>query len=870
MEAAVAAIDRKPASLTALTAAALLLPGLSAQAADDDEVSFQYGRYQESERNLNGLVVNDLISPEFGKLKSRLQPITVDSLQAKSRLQLRDRVKFEANFIQDSWSGATPMSTAPSSYGGNQITQLGFDGPITGSSPYFASSNNVYFDRHRKPYKTALDVDTVEMVSLGADHPVHTMGMASPETRQEGNFRLAYQWDNAEASANGGLSSEPDYQSRFVGLGLKLDFDQKRTTLDFGANYSNAYTHAQINPDILHGYGQTQAFDKQIVKEHITGSNETRSYLTGNREEWGGHLNLTQVVTPSSLFKAGVSYTHSAGYLENPYKYVSAFSLQPADNCDFPAPSFAYCGSATTYLEQRPGNRNQVNLGTGWVQQIPWFDAALHLDYNFFHDDWGINAHTFSGDWVQPLGSGWSVTPRIRYYSQSAADFYAPYLTIAPTERLPSNFSSDQRLSAFGALSGGLTLSKQLAKGLRLDAGFEYYSHKGSLNIGSGGEGSYADFNSYVANAALNVNLAQLGRGFSEHGHAHHHAADHGAPLPAGVMFGHMLPAADDVMVGYRFMYSREDGELLHGGQTVSDAQVLAHGCADHNVNCVTAPTYMNMQMQMLDIMYAPTDWLNLMLMPQFVNMDMDGRRLTGAILPPNTMDHLHAPHATGGVGDTGVYALFKLWNAGEHKLHLTLGGTAPSGDSAIEMNRMHGMDAGYIHYGMQLGSGTWDFKPSLTYSGKLDDWSWGAQVGGTKRLDSRNASGYALGDNLQASAWGGYNLTDWLAGTLRGIYTSQNAIQGHYKPLAGNDTHHDPTHHFIPDVNSKYGTVDQPGNYGGRYWDIGLGLNAAIPDGQFAGHHFSVEWLQPLMEDVNGYQLQRSGTLNATWSYMF
>ena len=30
------------------------------------------------------------------------------------------------------------------------------------------------------------------------------------------------------------------------------------------------------------------------------------------------------------------------------------------------------------------------------------------------------------------------------------------------------------------------------------------------------------------------------------------------------------------------------------------------------------------------------------------------------------------------------------------------------------------------IHYGMQLGSGTWDLLPSVTYSGDHRRWSWG------------------------------------------------------------------------------------------------------------------------------------------------
>ena len=33
--------------------------------------------------------------------------------------------------------------------------------------------------------------------------------------------------------------------------------------------------------------------------------------------------------------------------------------------------------------------------------------------------------------------------------------------------------------------------------------------------------------------------------------------------------------------------------------------------------------TEMTMQMHMLDIMYAPTDWMTLMVMPQWMTMDM-------------------------------------------------------------------------------------------------------------------------------------------------------------------------------------------------------------------------------------------------------
>jgi hypothetical protein len=165
------------------------------------------------------------------------------------------------------------------------------------------------------------------------------------------------------------------------------------------------------------------------------------------------------------------------------------------------------------------------------------------------------------------------------------------------------------------------------------------------------------------------------------------------------------------------------------------------------------------------------------------------------------------------------------------------------------------------------LGSGTWDFKPSITYTGKVDDWSWGAQVNGTKRLENRNQAGFAFGDQLQSTAWGSYSLFNWLSASVRGIYTVQGAVKHQFNAVIGDTSEGDP---IMGDVNPKEGSMDNPKNYGGRYWDVGFGLNATIPSGSLAGNTFSVEWLQPVEDDVNGYQLERNGTLNATWSYGF
>ena len=138
---------------------------------------------------------------------------------------------------------------------------------------------------------------------------------------------------------------------------------------------------------------------------------------------------------------------------------------------------------------------------------------------------------------------------------------------------------------------------------------------------------------------------------------------------------------------------------------------------------------------------------------------------------------------------------------------------------------------------GMQLGSGTWDFKPSITYTGQWDNFSWGAQANGTVRMESQNKSGYRLGDLFQATAWGGYNIVPWLTANVRGVYTSQGSITGTYPGSQSDSTNPWFNTDGSPTSILKFGPMDYPQNSGGKYWDVGFGLSAAVPSGAFAGN---------------------------------
>ncbi|PXW84932.1 uncharacterized protein DUF3570 [Nitrosomonas sp. Nm84] len=877
-------------TLHALTSAALVLPGLlvtPGHAAGTDRINFQYSRYQEGERNLFGAPNN-------------LKPISADVLHGSGIFSLTDRTKFTFGYTQDTWSGATPVTTTPlATTGGNR--PYFNNGVMVGASPLLQS--DVLLDRDLNPI--GRDPITKQLVGGVDPRSVLVMSSASPETRRQATFGLSHEWNEAAISVAGGFSRERDYKSSFGNIGGRLDFNQKLTSVKFNGGYTRSDIGAILDHDSS-PYITKTAYLSQIASR---GGSEI---LQGNRQDWVANVGVSQVLTKNALVDVNIGYTHSNGFMENPYKAMSVIFIDP-DSLN--GQSNLITGKVRALIEQRPDIRNQVALNTKYIQYINTFNAAMHLGYRLSVDDWGVNTHTFDASWVQPLGSGWTLTPRIRYYSQDAASFYRPYLFSqqafnrqevdgsgrkiwidqndltkqyfgddrfnlvdqngSPVDgfsvnaaakmvsfdagKLPGNFSSDHRLAGFGALSGGVVLNKMLGKGVALEAGFEYYTRASSMQIGSGNN-SFADFDYYVANAAIKFDIEpttslQMGgssgsSGSHVHASSHHH---HKIP-PAGIMFGHMLDKPGDFMAGYRFMLGKSAGSMMHGAHQVSDQTIVDQGCSD-TIPCRFTPTYMNMHMHMLDIMYAPTKWLNVMLMPTFMDMDMNLRRLDGA--PPAASGvHEHtgvAGHETGAVGDTYFSSLIKLIDIPGHRVHVNLGLSAPTGKVDIKLRRMAQEDGGLIHFGMQLGSGTWDFMPSLTYAGEYNRWSWGAQFSGVKRLEEKNKSGYRLGDMFQATTWGGFDLTQWLTASVRGAYTLHGAV-----------------HRDFDAFNARIGPMDFPANYGGQFWDLGLGVNAVIPKGRFAGNRFGFEWIQPVRNDFNGFQLDRKGSLAATWSYQF
>jgi hypothetical protein len=859
--------ERSPgaARLQAFSAAALLLPGLlvpgvhsTAQAAEAgaDGVNLQFSQYSEGRR--------DLLDA-----RSQLPTLNVDVVHGSVNAHLADRVRFNFAYTQDTWSGATPVTTAPLTANPNRaILRNASDGVVVaGASPYV--NNQLLLDQNRDPLRvlptggTATDTRVVQVLSS-----------ASPESRDQADFALAYDWDEAALQAGTGISQENDYDSVYGNLSLRLDFNQKLTSVTLGGGYTRSEVNAILDSDLL-PYLNRNAYLQDITRK---GREET---LHGERRDWTVHAALSQVINRETLLNMSLGYTRSDGFLGSPYKAMTVLFVDPAQAR--PGFSLPVTADMRALLEQRPDANRQLAFSSKLVRYLERFDAALHLSYGYSQDRWDIRAHTLEAEWIQPLPGGWQVAPRLRYYSQQQADFYQTYLVSEQVYRrfdpaspgvpiwfnaqlLPAHFSSDHRLSAFGSLSAGLTLTKEITRGLAFEAAVEYYRRASDLRAGGDDASGYADVDFRIVSAGLRLDLdgaslraQRRARDAAEHAehqdaHVNHAGGTHAGHLAAaGVQFGHLLPNAGDFMLAYRYAFSRQAGHMLEGSHRVSDSAIVNESCGAL-VQCSNVPTSMNMKMHMVDLMYAPTSWLTLMLMPQFMDMDMNLRDLAGRPpAVPGVHEHTGAGHTSGGIGDTVVAGLFRLHDSDGHSLHAGLGVSAPTGEVDLELRRMFRSDGGLMHFDMQTGSGTWDLLPSVTYTGSAEHWQWGAQLSGVMRMEQQNTSGYRLGNVVQANSWASYGWDTGMVASVRGVFSQKSEIHGDFNGY-----------------NARIGPMDFPQNQGGRFVDIGVGIGYTIPAGRLAGNSLALEWLQPLRDDVNGAQLERRGALNASWQLAF
>jgi hypothetical protein len=154
------------------------------------------------------------------------------------------------------------------------------------------------------------------------------------------------------------------------------------------------------------------------------------------------------------------SYDRSQGYLTDPYRILSVVDGT---------------GSVTGYrYESRPDSRARQSLYVG--NKIALGPTVLDLSYRRGKDSWGVNSNTVDSRLRIDLGQGIYLEPHLRWYHQSAADFYHLYLNQAAS--LPADMSADPRLAEFTGTTFGVKFGMKVLQIGELSLRLEEYQQR--------------------------------------------------------------------------------------------------------------------------------------------------------------------------------------------------------------------------------------------------------------------------------------------------------------------------------------------------------------------------------------------------------
>ena len=249
------------------------------------------------------------------------------------------------------------------------------------------------------------------------------------------------------------FSKEFDWLSMGGGYTYSQDFNQRSTTLTAGIGL------AIDNIDPIGGAPiplSEMAPPGSPQPKEADESRNTVDFLVG----------VTQVLSRKTITQFNFGISQSDGYHTDPFKIVSEIN----DATGQP--------NGTYYHESRPDSRQRTTLY--WKTAHHLTEDVINFTYRYYTDDWGVDAHTMDLKYRYRLTARDYLQPHIRYYSQTAADFYRH--SLLASEALPEYVSADLRLGEFDTITYGIKYGRVLGKNNEISGRIEFMQQSGESN----------------------------------------------------------------------------------------------------------------------------------------------------------------------------------------------------------------------------------------------------------------------------------------------------------------------------------------------------------------------------------------------------
>ncbi len=318
---------------------------------------------------------------------------------------------------------------------------------LTGASPNGAPPANV--------------AQTFTAASGNASYTVAPGQLPLDNSFKDARGALSASWQqpivpNTRLNVGGNISAELDFLSIAGNAAVAKDFNSKNTTLSAGLNLE----YDSISPI----GGAPTPLTRVNLKPVSTGDgNKTTDTKIVTDVLFG----VTQVLSRQAIMQLNYSLSQASGYQTDPYKLLAVLN---GNTLVLPS----------NYLfEKRPDSRTKHNV----YSQLKYHftEDVINLSYRYTTDNWNISSHTIDTRYRFEFGdSGVHIEPHARWYTQTAADFYKPYLVQgvdvdANGIALVQYATADSRLSAFDATTFGAKIGMALENETEISLRVERY-----------------------------------------------------------------------------------------------------------------------------------------------------------------------------------------------------------------------------------------------------------------------------------------------------------------------------------------------------------------------------------------------------------
>ncbi|SDW16280.1 Protein of unknown function [Hydrobacter penzbergensis] len=296
----------------------------------------------------------------------------------------------------------------------------------------FANSFDIKLSRYDKKlrkhsFEFDLGLDTYSSASSDKIDPRTISSASSSDMRIYPSLSWSVENLNKGTTVGANISSSTEYDYQSFGFGISAAKKSKDNNREVSVRLQTYLDNVTLISPI----------------ELRTAAGRGDNYGSSPRNTYNAAFGLSQVVNKRLQMSLLVEAAYQKGYLGLPFHRV-------------------YFTDNSLRTENLPTTRFKIPIGLR-ANYFIGDNLVFRSFYRFYKDDWGIMAHTADLETAYKINPFISVSPFYRFYTQTAANYFAPYKVHGLQELF---YTSNYDLSNFNSQFFGAGLRLTPANGI--------------------------------------------------------------------------------------------------------------------------------------------------------------------------------------------------------------------------------------------------------------------------------------------------------------------------------------------------------------------------------------------------------------------